>query len=96
MATVSDTPISELSKVGRVEILEAVYDEIWIPQEVYDEVTVGTHPAAEIVPFLSWINIKAIEERQAFHQLREATRLGKGECAAISLYPRPSPLPCSQ
>ena len=86
MVTVSDTtPLSELSKVGRIEILEAVYGEIWIPQEVYDEVTVGTHPAAELVQSLSWLKVRAIERRQAFDHLREATRLGKGECAAMIL-----------
>lgn len=86
MITVSDTtPLSELSKIGRIDILEAVYSEIWIPQEVYDEVTTGTHPATELVQSLNWIKVRAIERRQDFDQIREATHLGKGECAAMVL-----------
>jgi len=46
MIVVSDTtPLSELAKVGKLDLLRDVFGEIIIPQEVYNEVTRGNHPA---------------------------------------------------
>jgi len=41
---VSDTtPFSELAKVGKLEIVPAIFGEVIIPEEVYEEATSGTH-----------------------------------------------------
>ncbi|MBO0349729.1 hypothetical protein J0895_11530 [Phormidium pseudopriestleyi FRX01] len=51
MIVVSNTtPISELAKIGRLNLLPDLFGQIIIPQKVYDELTTGRHPAASQVP----------------------------------------------
>jgi len=58
MIVVSDTtPISELAKVGHLNLLGELYGQVLIPQEVFNEVTTGSHPAVAVVPSLSWIEV---------------------------------------
>jgi hypothetical protein len=43
-SVISDTtPLSELSKVGQLILLRDVFGQVIVPQEVYDEVTTGSH-----------------------------------------------------
>lgn len=50
MIVVSDTtPLSELAKVGKLDLLKDVYGEVLIPEEVYNEVISGNHPAIALV-----------------------------------------------
>ncbi len=49
------TPLSELAKVGKMELLRDVFGAIVIPQEVYHELTQGIHPAATQVRSATWI-----------------------------------------
>lgn len=45
MIVVSDTtPLSELSKVGKLDLLPAVFGRVIIPQQVYAELTTGIIP----------------------------------------------------
>ena len=37
------TPIISLLKIGKLEILKVLYDEIYIPQEVFNEIEAGKH-----------------------------------------------------
>ncbi|XWK86938.1 MAG: hypothetical protein U7127_22440 [Phormidium sp.] len=60
MIVVSDTtPLSELVKVGKLDLLRDVFGQVIIPQEVYIEVTTGTHPAAREVPLANWIEVRS-------------------------------------
>jgi predicted nucleic acid-binding protein len=46
MIIVSDTtPLSELAKIGKLDLLQAVFGRVIIPQQVYVELTTGNHPA---------------------------------------------------
>ncbi|EKV03419.1 putative nucleic acid-binding protein [Leptolyngbya sp. PCC 7375] len=86
MIVVSDTtPLSELAKVGHLDLLHRVYGEIRIPREVYDEVTTGNHPAIAQVKSLDWLRVHAVRQPDRVIELQNATRLGKGECAAMIL-----------
>jgi len=61
MIVVSDTtPLSELAKVGKLDILRDVFGEIIIPQEVYNEVTRGNHPAVSEVESITWISVRTV------------------------------------
>lgn len=83
---VSDTtPLSELAKVGQLNLLRDVFTEVIIPQEVYTEVTTGTHPAVAAVQAATWIQVRSVTVPQNVTALQEATKLGWGECAAIIL-----------
>ena len=86
MIVVSDTtPLSELAKVDKLDLLYQVYGEILIPQEVYDEVTTGDHPAIAQVQAVKWLRIQAVAQPALVAELQNSTRLGKGECAAMIL-----------
>ncbi|MDI9639204.1 DUF3368 domain-containing protein [Oscillatoria amoena NRMC-F 0135] len=86
MTVVSNTtPLSELAKVGKLELVQAVFGKIIIPQEVYDELTTGSHPAANLVPSADWIEVRVIQDRQRLLTLQEQTGLDLGESAAIIL-----------
>lgn len=86
MIVVSDTtPLSELAKVGQLNILRDVFGQVIIPQEVYTEVTTGTHPAVREVPLASWIEVRSVSNFQKILVLQAATDLDLGECAAIIL-----------
>jgi len=79
------TPLSELAKVGQMNLLRDVFGQVIIPEEVYQEVTTGTHPAAIEVPLATWIQVRSVSDHQKLLELRITTKLGLGECAAIIL-----------
>lgn len=79
------TPISELAKIGQLELLRALYQRILIPEQVYQELTTGQHPAKSIVPAASWIEVRQLQNTQTFVALCADPYLDLGECAAITL-----------
>jgi len=56
------TPLSELAKVEQMHLLRDVFGEVIIPQEVYDELTRGIHPAATAVRSATWISVYSVNE----------------------------------
>ncbi|NEP60927.1 MAG: DUF3368 domain-containing protein [Symploca sp. SIO2G7] len=86
MIVVSDTtPLSELAKVGQMNLLRDVFGQVILPQEVYDEVTTGTHPAVAAVKLADWIEVFSVNNSEKVSALQALTKLGLGECAAIIL-----------
>ncbi len=86
MIIVSDTtPLSELAKVGQLNLLRDVFGRVIIPEEVYNEVTTGTHPAVSGVQSATWIEVRSVSDTQKVSALQGATNLDLGECAAIIL-----------
>jgi uncharacterized protein len=80
------TPISELAKVGELQLLHDVFGQVIIPQEVYDELTVGNHPAVLAMQSANWIEVKLLSDRRdSLQELQTQTNLDLGECAAILL-----------
>jgi hypothetical protein len=83
---VSDTtPLSELAKVGQLVLLRYVFGQVIVPQEVYDEVTSGTHPAVAAVRSATWIEVRSVQDASQVVALRESTKIHVGEAAAIIL-----------
>lgn len=86
MIIVADTtPLSELAKVGHLNLLQDVFGQVTIPQEVYREVTTGSHPAVTVVKLATWIEVRQISDVQKLSILQRSTNLDLGECAAIVL-----------
>jgi predicted nucleic acid-binding protein len=79
------TPLSELAKVGQMGLLGQVFGQVIIPQEVFDEVTTGTHPAVSEVNSSTWIQVRSISHPEQILTLQAETGLDVGECAAIVL-----------
>ena len=77
------TPIISLLKIGKLEILKDLYDEIYIPQEVFNEIEAGKHKKyyLNLLTF-EWIKIEQIQDRKSIAYLLD---LDKGEAEAIVL-----------
>ncbi|HEY9600031.1 MAG TPA: DUF3368 domain-containing protein [Allocoleopsis sp.] len=86
MIIVSDTtPLSELAKVGQVDLLQGVFRQVIIPREVHDELLRGSHPAIVALQAVDWIEVRTVSDFQKVSTLRAQTQLGLGECGAIIL-----------
>jgi predicted nucleic acid-binding protein len=86
MIVVADTtPISELAKVGYLNLLYELFERVIIPQEVYSELTTGNHPAVEIVSTLSWLEVVQIRNPKQVKVLQSTSNLDLGEVAAMIL-----------
>jgi uncharacterized protein len=80
------TPISELAKVGDLQLLHDVFGQVIIPQEVYGELTVGNHPAVLAMQSANWIKVRSLSDNgDSLQELQTQTNLDLGECAAILL-----------
>lgn len=86
MIIVSDTtPLSELAKVGQLDLLPQLFGQVVIPQAVYTEITTGNHPAALLAPSLAWLEVRAVGDVQRIRALQQNFNLDLGESAAIAL-----------
>ncbi len=86
MIIISDTsPITNLSAIGKIELLNNLYDSILIPQSVYDEMTnVGYEvPGTKEVKTLAWIRTQTVSNSALVEQLK--TEIDPGEAEAIAL-----------
>ena len=86
MIVVSNTsPIFYLSTIGQLDLLRQLYDEIVIPNTVFQEITnVGnTDVSATVVPTLNWIKIQSTTDLTLVNTLSH--ELDPGEAEAIAL-----------
>jgi predicted nucleic acid-binding protein len=83
MVVVSNaTPIIALSSVNRLDILKALFKEIFITEEVKAELIAKERYGAEF-PFLDWVKIKKVRNREFNKAL--SLELGPGEASVIAL-----------
>lgn len=83
MIIVSDTtPISELTKVGQLNLLHDLFGQVVVPKEVYDELLEGNHPATSVVPTLDWLEIRTVTDTEKVKALQQTSNLDLGESAA--------------
>ncbi|WP_008313408.1 DUF3368 domain-containing protein [Leptolyngbya sp. PCC 6406] len=79
------TPLSELAKIDRLDLLHSLFTKILIPPTVYAELTTGSHPATIAVPATTWIETRTVQQVGRIEQLLQTPGLDRGECAAIAL-----------
>lgn len=81
----NSTPLVHLSAIGRLEILKEICGELWIPQEVFQEVVEfgSGKPGAKEVKQAKWIHVENAKDKLALAALQ--SRLGSGESACIVL-----------
>ena len=83
MIVVSDTsPISNLLTVGQVQVLPAIFQQVYIPQEVWQELA-AFHAHLDPLKHASWLAVKTVTNQTLMQQLRQD--LDAGESAAIAL-----------
>lgn len=77
------TPIISLLKIDKLEIFKNLYDEIMIPEEVFNEIEAGKHKEFYVdLTKIKWIKIKKIKDNDALSYFLD---LDKGEAEAIVL-----------
>ncbi len=64
---VNTTPLIALSHVGQLDLLKRLYNEIIIPEAVYEELSVKTESVCkkEVDRSLDWIRVEKISNQMA-------------------------------
>jgi predicted nucleic acid-binding protein/O-succinylbenzoate synthase len=78
-------PLISLAQIGQLDLLPALYGNIYIPPAVKTEVVAhgGERPGAAAIGLAGWITVLAVRDQTAVELLQE--RLDVGESAAIVL-----------
>jgi predicted nucleic acid-binding protein len=85
MIVVSDTSaITNLIQIDHLWLLREVYQNIIIPQAVYDELVSDTKNKL-IIESLSWIKIKEVKENDITRNLKEVLDPGESEAITLAL-----------
>lgn len=88
MIVVSDTtPLIGLASIGRLELLYELFDEVYIPQAVFDEtVTSGREEgkAKQAVATANWIHVVEVKDRLAVNVLLDEMDLGEVETIVLA------------
>ena len=89
MIVVSDTtPLIFLLKIGRLDLLEKIFGQVFIPDRVFNELIQNknyTQEANMIISF-DFIVTKSVSDRKAVEILEKTTLLDRGESEAIILF----------
>ena len=87
MIVVSDTsPILNLARIGRIELLPALYGKVIIPSEVDPEL----RDSGSDVPLfdrstLPWLTVAAAKDRAQVQRLRQQLDAGEAEAIALAI-----------
>ncbi len=82
------SPLIALSAIGKLELLHELYDTIFIPRAVYDEVTVhGQHKQRVIIDDSekSWLKVKPVQNKVIVDTLKIQLDAGEAEAIALAL-----------
>jgi len=88
MKVVSNTsPLINLARIGRLDLLYRLYGELVIPRAVWDEVVVkgAGQAGADEVKSASWIKTQATTNKPLVQALRHELDAGEAEAIALAL-----------
>ena len=88
MSIVSDSsPIINLARIGELNLLRQLYEELVIPEAVWQEVVVEEvrQPGADEVKAATWIKTRSVTNRQLIRALQQELDAGESEAIALSL-----------
>ena len=89
MRVVSNTsPITNLAAVGYLPVLEKLYGQITVPEEVRDELVLGGHgnnPGAHEIVSEPWFVIESVTAQERDRLVQTYPDLDSGEAAALVL-----------
>lgn len=79
----NSTPLVALWVLGRLDLLQALYKEVWIPQAVYDEFVAAEHALRQTaLQNATWIQLVPVANAQ---RVRVYTGLDQGEAKVLAL-----------
>lgn len=88
MSVVSNaSPLINLARVKRLELLSQLYGELLIPQAVWQEVVIdgAGQPGANEVQSASWIKTQPVANRSLVRALRQELDAGEAEAIVLAL-----------
>ena len=87
MIVVSNTsPIMNLAAIGKLELLQQLYNKVVIPQAVYSELTIEDEgqPGEQKIQTLKWIETRIVSDQSFVEALRGELDDGEAEAIALS------------
>ena len=88
MTIVSNTsPISNLAKVGQINLLQQLYETVLIPTAVYEEL-LDERAGEDVITAVQsaiWLKIQVVENQELVSELRNLINLGEAEAIALAI-----------
>lgn len=88
MIVVSDTsPVLNLARIGRLELLPLLYGEVLIPSAVYEELTTSKRelPPAIDLAAQPWLIVATARNQNRVRELREDLDAGEAEAIVLAI-----------
>ncbi len=88
MPIVSNTsPISNLAKVGQLNLIQQLYGRILIPTAVWEELLDerASETVITAVQSASWLEVQPVQNQKLVNELRGLVNVGEAEAIAIAL-----------
>jgi uncharacterized protein len=88
MKVVSNTsPLINLAQIGQLNLLQQLYDQVVVPQAVYDEIVVAGagQPGATEVETYDWIKVKQVTHQQMVTSLQADVDIGEAEAIVLAV-----------
>lgn len=80
---VNSTPIIGLANIGKLDLLRQVYDQITIPQAVYDEI-ISPSVKKQVEENKTWIRVKQIQDASQKQMYRAKLHAGEVEVMILA------------
>jgi len=88
MSIVSNaSPLINLARIGKLDLLRQLYGELVIPEAVWHEVVVKGvgQPGVDEIKAASWIKTQQVANRQLVQALRQELDAGEAEAIALTI-----------
>ena len=88
MTIVSNTsPISNLAKVGHIDLLQKLYKTVLIPTAVYDELLDerAGETIIKAVRSANWLEVQLVQNQKLVGELQNILNLGEAEVIALAV-----------
>lgn len=87
MVVSNASPLINLARIGKLDLLRELYGEITIPEAVWKEVVIegNSQPGAEEVKTAAWIKRQIAANRQLVQALRQELDAGEAEAIVLAL-----------
>lgn len=88
MIIVSNTsPISNLAKVGKLNLIQQLYGKILIPRAVHEELLDerAGETVIRTVQSATWLEIQSVQNQELVNELRSRVNVGEAEAIALAV-----------
>jgi predicted nucleic acid-binding protein len=84
MIIANATPLIYLHRIGKIELLRQLFDQVSIPNEVARELRMG-HRGEPTIPDLAWIEVMPVQNQSTVDVLAQDLDRGEAEVLALAL-----------